>query len=188
MSSTSPGLLAVLGLLDYAFLAAVFGASGAAKLRKPVSVALAMFRFGLIRRVRPAWGAAAGAAECVAAVALLVAVVALPGRWLLALPAFLLCVAFTALIGRALWRGERFSCNCFGESSAPISRLSLGRAAALALLCGPVGVALASATDTFGGPRERVLVACAGALAACGAFAVGALARLRPFSVRLGDA
>jgi Methylamine utilisation protein MauE len=84
--------------------------AGVEKLRRPFPASLAIVRFGLARRVRPEVGRAAGAIE-VAAGTLLVARPQSPWAYV---PAAALLFVFAFLLARAVRRGERFACACFG--------------------------------------------------------------------------
>ena len=106
--------------------------AGALKLRRPFPASLAIVRFGLARRVRPAVGRAAGGIE-VAAGTLLLARPQSPWAYV---PAIALLGLFVGLLSRAVARGERFGCACFGsEADEGISLVTLGRTAALLALC-----------------------------------------------------
>ena len=91
---------------------------------------MAMNDFGILRRVRPRLGGALGAVE------LLLALVLITGT----LPVVFLPVTagllwfFVLLIARSLWSGKDFSCFCFGDADSRLSRLTLVRTTALALL------------------------------------------------------
>jgi methylamine utilization protein MauE len=118
-------------------LAIIFVWSGVAKLRQPTLAAMAMYDFGVLRRVRPRLGGALGAAELLLALLLItgtVPVVFLP------VTAGLLWV-FVLLIARSLWSGKDFSCFCFGDAESRLSRLTLVRTASLALLASALAVA-----------------------------------------------
>ena len=112
------------------FLAIIFVWSGLAKLRRPALAAMALNDFGILRRVRPRLGGALGAVE------LLLALVLITGT----LPVVFLPITagllwfFVLLIARSLWSGKDFSCFCFGDADARLSRLTLVRTTALALL------------------------------------------------------
>jgi hypothetical protein len=111
-------------------LAIIFVWSGLAKLRRPALAAMAMNDFGLLRRVRPGLGRALGAVELLLALSLITGtllVVVLP------VTAGLL-LFFVLLIARSLWLGKDFSCFCFGDADSRLSRLTLVRTTALALL------------------------------------------------------
>jgi hypothetical protein len=118
-------------------LAIVFVWSGAAKLRQPTLAAVAMMDFGVLRRVRPRLGSALGAAE------LLLALLLISGT----LPALFLPVVagllwlFVLLIAKSLLSGEDFACFCFGDAESRLSRLTLVRTGALALLASVLAVA-----------------------------------------------
>jgi methylamine utilization protein MauE len=118
-------------------LAIVFVWSGVAKLRQPTLAAVAMMDFGVLRRVRPRLGSALGAAE------LLLALLLISGT----LPALFLPVVagllwlFVLLIAKSLLSGEDFACFCFGDAESRLSRLTLVRTGALALLASVLAVA-----------------------------------------------
>jgi len=114
-------------------LAGVFCFSGATKILRPLPAAMAMVRFGLIPWPRPAAGRTAGAIELGAGVAL----AAWPARLEPAIFAAVLLTLFTALIARAVARGDQFNCACFG-SQGSTSGYALVRTAlltALAIAC-----------------------------------------------------
>lgn len=111
-------------------LAIIFVWSGVAKLRRPTLAALAMNDFGILRRVRPRLGGALGVVEVLLALSLIAGtfpVVVLP------VTAGLLWL-FVLLIAQSLWSGKDFSCFCFGDADSRLSRLTLVRTTALALL------------------------------------------------------
>jgi Methylamine utilisation protein MauE len=111
-------------------LAIVFVWSGVAKLRQPTLAAMAMMDFGLLRRVKPRLGSALGAAELLVALFLITGT--LPGLFL-PITAGLLWF-FVLIIAKSLLSGEDFACFCFGDADSSLSRLTLIRTAALALL------------------------------------------------------
>jgi hypothetical protein len=117
-------------------LAIVFAWSGIAKLRRPILAAMAMVDFGVLRRVRPHLGVVLGAAEL--SLALLLAAGAL--RVLFLPVAAALLWLFVLLIARSLHSGKRFACFCFGEADSELSRLTLVRTAALAMLATVVAI------------------------------------------------
>ena len=111
-------------------LAIIFVWSGLAKLHRPALAAMAINDFGILRRVRPNLGRALGAVELLLALSLLTGtlrVVMLP------ITAGLLWF-FVLLIARSLWLGKDFSCFCFGDADSRLSRFTLVRTIALALL------------------------------------------------------
>jgi hypothetical protein len=118
-------------------LAIVFVWSGVAKLRQPTLAAVAMMDFGVLHRVRPRLGSTLGAAE------LLLALLLISGT----LPAPSLLVAagllwlFVLLIAKSLLSGKDFACFCFGDADSRLSRLTLVRTGALALLASVLAVA-----------------------------------------------
>ena len=111
-------------------LAIIFVWSGLAKLRRPALAAMAMNDFGILRRTRPGLGRALGAVELLLALSLITGT--LPSV-ILPFTAGLLWF-FVLLIARSLWLGRDFSCFCFGDADARVSRLTLVRTTALALL------------------------------------------------------
>jgi hypothetical protein len=117
-------------------LAIVFVWSGVAKLRQPTLAAVAMVDFGVLRRVRPRLGSALGAAE------LLLALLLIAGT----LPALFLPVTagllwlFVLLIAKSLLSGKDFACFCLGDADSRLSRLTLVRTGALALLASVMAV------------------------------------------------
>ena len=117
-------------------LAIVFVWSGVAKLRQPILAAVAMMNFGVLRRVRPRLGSTLGAAE------LLLALLLITGT----LPALFLPVTagllwlFVLLSARSLLAGEDFTCFCFGDVDSRLSRLTLVRTGALALLASVMAI------------------------------------------------
>jgi Methylamine utilisation protein MauE len=118
-------------------LAIIFVWSGLAKVRRPALAAMAMNDFGILRRIRPRLGGALGAVELLVALSLIIG----------AFPVLILPVTagllwfFVLLIARSLWAGRDFSCFCFGDADARLSRLTLVRTIALALLASALVVA-----------------------------------------------
>lgn len=110
------------------FLAGVFMWSGITKVRQPALTAMAMVDFGVARRVWPHLGLALGLAE----VALATALVVLP-QLSVVIAAVLLWI-FVLLIARSLQADEHFACFCFGDADSQLSRWTLARTTALALL------------------------------------------------------
>src|ERR687893_1488760 len=111
-------------------LAIIFVWSGVAKLRRPALAAMAMMDFGVLRKVRPRLGSALGAAEVLLALFLVTGT----------LPVLFVPVTagllwfFVLLIARSLRSGQDFPCFCFGDADSRLSRLTLVRTAALAVL------------------------------------------------------
>jgi len=106
--------------------------AGCRKLQRPLPASVAMVRFGLVRRVRPNAGRAAGAFEVLAGGALLLRPLE---AWAYILPLGLL-VLFAFLIARSLRRRERFSCACFGSDEGQvISLTTLLRTGVLLAFC-----------------------------------------------------
>ncbi len=118
-------------------LAIVFVWSGVAKLRQPILAAVAMMNFGVLRRVRPRLGSTLGATEV--ALALLLITGTLPAL-VLPVTAGLLWL-FVLLIAKSLLSGKDFACFCFGDADSRLSRLTLVRTGALALLASALAVA-----------------------------------------------
>ena len=152
-------------------LAIVFAWSGVAKLRRPTLAAVAMMDFGVLRRVRPALGSALGAVELLVALSLatgMLAVIFLP------ITAGLLWF-FVLLIAKSLLSGEDFACFCFGETDSRLSRLTLVRTVALALLAS----VLAFAPLSYAGFDQTYLLQAISAAAFVGAIVLGSqIARL----------
>src|SRR3954452_25209078 len=82
-------------------LAALFLASGIPKIRRPFELAIALVRFGVVKRVRPVLGRRLGVAEVAVGLAVLLSPVLLPA----AVAALLLLVGFTVVIVRSLAAG-----------------------------------------------------------------------------------
>ena len=118
-------------------LAIIFVWSGLAKLRRPSLAAMAIVDFGVLRRVRPRLGSALGAAELLLALFLITGTI--PAIFL-PVTAGLLWI-FVLLVSRNLWSGKDFACFCFGDADSRLSRLTLVRTAALALLASVLAAA-----------------------------------------------
>jgi hypothetical protein len=150
-------------------LAIIFVWSGLAKLRRPTLAAMAIVDFGVLRRVRPRLGSALGAAE------LLLALFLITGT----LPAIFLPVTagllwiFVLLISRNLWSGKDFACFCFGDADSRLSRLTLIRTAALALLAS----VLTAAPLTYAGFSQAYLLQAITAAALVGSVVLGSQIR-----------
>ncbi|MEV4617404.1 MauE/DoxX family redox-associated membrane protein [Asanoa sp. NPDC049573] len=165
-------------------LAAMFATSGVSKLRRPFDSALAMVRFGVLRRIRPAAGRALGAVELLLAVAL----VAAPEPFVATLAAAGVLAVFTALVAWALAHGRSFECACFGAGER-ISWITVARniafialAAAVALATAPGGAFVAA------GLGDRALGVLVGALVMCAVALVSVLVTLNPFATRIETA
>lgn len=138
------------------FVGFVFLWAAVPKLRSPARAARAVADFGLARRPSGTVGAALGATELVLAVALLV-----PPTQEYALPlAGTILLVFSGLILRALLRGERFSCYCFGSESR-LSRASLLRTVGLTAIAG-VSLLGASHGEVVSWSQEAVFTTVAG--------------------------
>lgn len=112
-------------------LAALFTVAGQYKLRHPMIAAVTVRNFGLTPHPVRAAGAAVGLLELATAVLLLtpIRMLAIVG----CIIAALMSASFTALIGRALYRHDRFPCHCLSGASESISVLTLWRAIAMAV-------------------------------------------------------
>jgi hypothetical protein len=170
MTVTGPALAVATGAL-----AAMFVASGVPKLRRPFDSALAMVRFGVSQRIRPAAGRVLGAVEVLLGVAL----VASPSpRWP-TLAGIVLLVVFTTLVAVALARGRSFECACFGAGER-ISWATVGRNA--------VCIAVAAGVAATGqAPADRLLGLLAGVLIVCGYLVLSTMVTLRPFATTLDE-
>jgi hypothetical protein len=152
-------------LTGSAAIAVVFVWSGFTKIRRPVGAGLGLVNLGLATRVYASLGAAAGAVELAVAGLLLV-----PGTVVLGLFAAsaLLC-AFTMLLARQVWRGDRRPCFCFGESDEPLSWRGVARTGALAVVA--IGVM------TVGVPARPLAAHLAAASAGCSVVAIVTLGK-----------
>ena len=118
-------------------LTIIFVWSGVAKLRKPTLAAMAITDFGVLRRIRPRLGSALGGAEVLLAVSLAAGILPMVSFPLTALLLWL----FVMFIARSLWLGEDFACFCFGDADSRLSRWTLARTTALALLATVLAIA-----------------------------------------------
>jgi hypothetical protein len=150
-------------------LAIIFVWSGLAKLRRPTLAAMAIVDFGVLRRVRPRLGSALGAAELLLAVFLITGTI--PAIFL-PVTAGLLWI-FVLLISRNLWSGKDFACFCFGDADSRLSRLTLVRTAALALLAS----VLAAAPLPYAGFSQAYLLQAITAAALVGSMVLGSQIR-----------
>lgn len=128
-------------------LSTLFAWAGVAKVRHPYPTAVAAVNFGLARRPRKSIGVLLGAVELAIAAELLVSTNAI-----VVIAAGMLSVAFFALVARALIRGERFACGCFGYDAEEIGVLTLWRSGLMtvaALEIGIVGRALDPGTEVW---------------------------------------
>jgi hypothetical protein len=149
-------------------LGIIFVWSGVAKLRRPTLAAMAMMDFGVLRKVRPRLGSALGAAEVLLASFLITG----------ALPVLFVPVTagllwfFVLLIARSLRSGQDFPCFCFGDADSKLSRLTLVRTAALAVLASVLAVA-APEVGTYAGFSETYVLQAVSAAAFVGAILLG---------------
>jgi Methylamine utilisation protein MauE len=150
-------------------LAIIFVWSGLAKLRRPTLAAMAIVDFGVLRRVRPRLGSALGAAELLLALFLITGTI--PAIFL-PVTAGLLWI-FVLLISRNLWSGKDFACFCFGDADSRLSRLTLVRTAALALLAS----VLAAAPLPYAGFSQAYLLQAITAAALVGSMVLGSQIR-----------
>jgi hypothetical protein len=134
--------------------------AGVEKLRRPFPASLAIVRFGLAKRVRPEVGRGAGAIE-VAAGALLLVRPQSPWAYV---PAAALLLVFAFLLARAVGRGERFACACFGAGEHDsITPATVARTAVLLAFClgGLAWVQVASLRPSYGaGYLQAVATTC----------------------------
>jgi Methylamine utilisation protein MauE len=150
-------------------LAIIFVWSGLAKLRRPTLAAMAIVDFGVLRRVRPRLGSALGAAELLLALFLITGTI--PAIFL-PVTAGLLWI-FVLLISKNLWSGKDFACFCFGDADSRLSRLTLVRTAALALLAS----VLAAAPLPYAGFSQVYLLQAITAAALVGSMVLGSQIR-----------
>jgi hypothetical protein len=167
-----------------AVCAVTLGTSAVAKLRAPGRASVALVRFGLARRARRSAGRALGGLEA----ALAIALIAFPASAVPLALAALLFAAFAVLIGRALGRGQRFDCGCFGESEA-LGAGTLVRALTL-LAIALTGFALVVADAGLAAPSvgDRIVALVLGGLLVTLASLVSTLRRTRPFDPALREA
>jgi hypothetical protein len=145
-------------------LAIIFVWSGVAKLRRPTLAAMAMMDFGVLHRVRPRLGNALGATELLLALSLITG--ALP---VVSLPVTAgLLWFFVLLIAKSLLSGKDFACFCFGDAASRLSRLTLVRTVALALLASMLAVAPLP-TGAYAGFNETYLLQAVSAASFVGA-------------------
>jgi hypothetical protein len=156
-------------------LAALFLASGVPKIRSPFGLALALVRFGLLRRVRPGLGRLLGALEVAIGIAVAVSPVLFPA----AICALGLLVAFTAVVTRSVLAKQSVECACFGTGETT-SWVTVVRNLVL------IGVAaFLAATPAVPTIDQRVSGLLIGAVITCAYLLISTLATLKPFSVRL---
>ena len=149
-------------------LAIIFVWSGVAKLRRPTLAAMAITDFGVLSRIRPGLGSALGGAEVLLAVFL--ATGTLPMLFL-PVTAGLLWL-FVLLIARSVWLGKDFACFCFGDADSRLSRWTLVRTAALAVLASLLAVSLPR-TGSYAGFAQTYLLQAMVASAIVGAVVLG---------------
>lgn len=156
-------------------LAALFVASGVPKIRRPFGLALALVRFGVVRRVRPGLGRLLGALEVATGIAMVISPALLPA----ATCALVLLVAFTAVVVRSLLAGQSVECACFGTGETT-SWVTVARN--LVLIGVAAFVAATSAVPTM---DQRISGLLIGTVIACGYLLMSTLAVVKPFSVRI---
>ncbi|MGH3144635.1 MAG: MauE/DoxX family redox-associated membrane protein, partial [Rubrobacter sp.] len=147
-------------------LAIVFVWSGVAKLRRPTLAAVAITDFGVVRRVRPRLGSALGGAEVLLALFLVTGFLPMV---FLPFTAGLLWL-FVLLIARSLIAGDDFACFCFGDGDSRLSRLTLARTVALALLASVLAV---TPLPTYPSLGETYILQAVSAAAFVGAILLG---------------
>lgn len=158
-------------------LVALFVVSGTQKVRTPFPAALAMMRFGLVRRIDARYGRLAGVAELAVAVTL----VAKPTTWWPFAAATALGALFVTVVSRALLRGDAFPCGCFGAKNDRLSRGTLVRAGLVFVLASG-GVVMGIATPSSVSTATALIGVASGVLVACTAAAWLTLHEIRPFS------
>jgi hypothetical protein len=174
--NTGSGLL----LVTSGFLAATFGLSGGIKVRHPIAAAIAISKFGLLRRVRRAAGTTLGILELILALGLSL----FPRLSIIQAIASIALITFTLLLARAVFGGQQFACACFGESSSTISMKTVARTAGLAGLA--VMAFCISATDPPAiGAAAQVQGLTAGIIVLLALLTSITLYQTRPFSTRL---
>lgn len=156
-------------------LTALFIASGIPKIRRPFALALALVRFGLVKRVRPGLGRILGALEVAVGLAVAVSPALLPA----ATCALVLLVAFTAVVVRSVMAGQSVECACFGTGETT-SWATVVRN--LVLIGVAAFVATAPAVPTL---DQRISGLLIGTAITCGYLLISTLAVVKPFSVRL---
>ena len=149
-------------------LTIIFVWSGVAKLRRPTLAAMAITDFGVLRRVRPRLGSALGGTEVLLALCLMTGT--LPMLFLPVVAGLLWL--FVLLIARSLWSGKDFACFCFGEADSKLSRWTLIRTAALALLASLLAVAPLR-TGAYASFTQTYVLQAAAAAAIVGAVVLG---------------
>ena len=123
---------------------------------------------GVLRRVRPRLGSLLGGAEVL--LALFLATGTLP---MLFLPATAgLLWLFVVLIARSLWSGKDFACFCFGDADSRLSRWTLIRTVALAVLASLLAVA-PPPTGSYASFAETYILQAIAAAAIVGAVVLG---------------
>ena len=157
-------------------LTAVFVLSGTTKLVRPFGAALALTRFRLARRVRLPLGRGVGVIELALGLGILVG----PADFWLASAALTLLL-FSFLIARALNRGERFECACFGARGEPLGIETLTRTLVLFLIA-VIGTAAALGDSPGPSWTGRLAGLATGALILCQAFLIVELRRSQPFT------
>jgi hypothetical protein len=151
--------------------------AGSSKLRDPFPASVAMVRFGVARRVRRVNGRMVGALEIVAGACVLGGPASV---WPYAV-ATALFIAFAVLVGRALMRGQRFSCACFGsDASTVINVYTLLRPVVLGALM-VAGLVLTRAQSPSVLSLDYLDAFATGALVAAGTSLVAAVQTTQPF-------
>jgi hypothetical protein len=150
-------------------------ASGIPKIRRPFELAIALVRFGVVKRVRPVLGRLLGAVEVAVGLAVLLSPVLLPA----AVAALLLLAGFTVVIVRSLRAGQNVECACFGTGEKT-SWATVARNAVLAAVA--LFVAVAGETPTADQRMTGILI---GTVLTCGYLLVSTLAVVKPFSAGL---
>ncbi|HEV3000931.1 MAG TPA: MauE/DoxX family redox-associated membrane protein [Solirubrobacteraceae bacterium] len=152
--------------LALAALATVFVWSGVAKVRRPWLTAMAIVDFGVGDRPRPQLGRAVAWGELALGAAFIAALWASPWFGVVAgAIAIAVLATFAWFIARALRSGLSFACFCFGDPGDRVSRATLARTSALAVLAGGVAIAGVDPASGFSGEEATLgMVAGAGAV------------------------
>jgi hypothetical protein len=142
------------------FVAFVLLYAGVFKIVAPDAAGRALVHFHVMRRSGSSAARALGLLECALGALILVPQVSA----IAAGAALVLFAAFAALLLRALVRGERFACACFGDESRDLDIWTVVRAAVLSIVAGLLAV-----RDVGGaGLGLRDVTVGAALLAACG--------------------
>lgn len=110
-------------------IAVVLVVAGLSKWRAPLPAAQALVDFGIASHVRIWYARVLGGFELMLGLALATSIASATVRSI----ALGLLSVFTVLVAKAVLRGDRVACRCFGHSDEVVSRSTLVRNGALAL-------------------------------------------------------